>query len=239
MAHISRKELKQDQIRDTMIHGAEAVVSHQKTLWIVVAIAVVLGGSIFGWRWYSETQTVKAAAALEEGMEIFHARIRAIGEPENPNEKTYVDEKNKWEDAANKFTDVADQFSLTRPGRVSRYYAGLSLVRLGRYDDAEAALKKVESGGDSELAALARFQRAAVYELTGKGDQALTLYQQLAEQPTSFVPKPVVLLAMADHYRKSNPAEAMKLLNQIKAEYPNTPAQEEADKRLELLPPAS
>lgn len=239
MAHISRKELKQDQIRDTMIQGAEAVYSHQKTMWVVIALAVVVAGAVFGWRWYSETQTAKAAAALEEGMEIFHARIRAIGEPENPNEKTYVDEMNKWQDAATKFTAVADEFSLTHPGRVARYYAGLSLVRLVKYDEAEAALQKVESGGDAELAALARFQRAAIYEQSGKADQALALYQQLAEKPTSFVPKPVVLLAMADHYRKTNPAEAAKLLEQIKAEYPNTPAQEEADKRLELLPPAS
>lgn len=232
---ISRKELKQDQIRDTLVHGAEAVYSHQKTVWIILALAVVVGLSIFGWRTYTERQTVKATAALEEGMEIFHARIRTPFEPELPGEKTYVEAKNKFEDAAKKFAEVAGEFARTRPGRVARYYAGLSLVRLERYNEAEEHFRQVDSG-DTEVAALARFQTAAIYEKQGKGEEAVKLYQQLAERPTALVPKPLVLLAMADHYRTTNPAEAVRLLNQIKTEYPDSPVTEEAEKRLELLP---
>jgi TolA-binding protein len=51
--------------------------------------------------------------------------------------------------------------------------------------------------------------------------------------PTVLVPKPLVMLALADVYSHSNPAEATKLLNQIKSEFPNTPAADEAAKRLE------
>lgn len=235
--HIGRKELKKDEIAETLAHGAEAVISHQRLVWIVggAALAVVL--VVVGWRFYTERQTVKAAAALEDAMQVFQARIRPVGEPEQPGEITYVDEKNKYEDAAKKFAQVAQKYSRTWPGQMARYYAGLSDERLGRYDEAQKWLQQVEAIGDAELAALARFQRAQVYEKTGKGEQAAKLYQQLIARPATLVPKPLALLALADHYRKNNPQEAAKLYNQIKSEFADTSLAEEAETRLQLLRP--
>ena len=45
MAHISRKELKKDEVRETFAHGAEAVMLHQQlTMWLVVAaLAIAVG----------------------------------------------------------------------------------------------------------------------------------------------------------------------------------------------------
>jgi TolA-binding protein len=60
------------------------------------------------------------------------------------------------------------------------------------------------------------------------------LYNQLLNSNSVLVPKPLVMLSLAELYRTSNPAEATKLLNQVKAQYPNTPAAEEAEKRLEM-----
>jgi tetratricopeptide (TPR) repeat protein len=235
--HISRKELKQDQIRETLVHGAEAVVSHQKPLWIGVAVVAFVLVAVFGWRFYSERQTGKAAAALETALEAFHARIRTPSEPAAPGESTYFDEKNKFEDAAKKLTEVADNYSRTRPGRTARYYAGLSYVQLGKSDEAEKAFRAAESGSDAELSALARFQLAQLYTRAGKSEQAVQLYQQLLDKPATMVPKPVVMLALADHYRATKPAEAIKLLNQLKAEFPESALVEEADKRLEGFAP--
>jgi TolA-binding protein len=53
--------------------------------------------------------------------------------------------------------------------------------------------------------------------------------------PTVVVPKPMVMLALADVYRQTNPAEAAKVLNQIKTEFPDSPAADEANKRLQML----
>ena len=86
MAHISRKELKKDELRDKLAQGAEAVLSHQSlTLYILIA-AVVIALGVFGWRSYSERQTIKAAAAYNDAMKVFQARVRAPGEPSEPNE---------------------------------------------------------------------------------------------------------------------------------------------------------
>ena len=169
MAHISRRELKKDEIQETLAHGAEAVISHQRLMWIIGGATLVVILAVFGWRFYSERRSVKATAALEDAMQVFQARIRPLGEPEAPGEITYVEEKYKYQDAAKKFAQVAKDYSRTRPGQVARYYAALSEERLGRFDEAEKWFQQVIDGADDELAALARFQLAQVYDKKGKG----------------------------------------------------------------------
>ncbi len=231
--HILRKDLKKDEIRESLVHGVESVASHQKLLWIVVSAALVVGLAIFGWNTYSQRQTAKASAALDDAMKIFQARIRAPGESAEPGEITYVDEKNKASDAERKFLQVASQYGRTRPGQVARYYAALCEILLKNFGDAEKNLKQLDTGTDANLSGLAQFQLAGVYDQDGKTSQAIDLYKQLEEKPSVFVPKPMVLLTLADHYRKTDPAQAAKLYNQVKLEFPD--AAEQADQGLELL----
>jgi hypothetical protein len=234
--HISRHDLKKDEIRDTLTHSAEAVWSHQRQMWLYGGIALLIVAAALGWRFYSQRQTVNAAAELAEAMHIWQARVRPVTEPANPAELTYVDEKNKFSDAAAKFAAVAGRYSRTQPGRMARYYAALSLAGAEKYAEAETDLKTLESGGDAGFAALARFQLAQIYDKTGKEALAVPLYQQLIDMPTVLVPKAVALLALADHYAKSDPAQAVKLYQQVKTEYPDTPAAQQADQSLQLLP---
>jgi predicted negative regulator of RcsB-dependent stress response len=231
--HILRKDLKKDEIREKLVSGFESVASHQQALWIVIAAALVVALAVFGWNSYAKRQTAKASAAMDDAMKIFQARIRAAGEPADPLEVTYLDEKNKYTDAEKKFLAVADQYGRTKPGQMSRYYAALSQVQLKKYADAEKNLNQVISGSEENLASLAKFQLAEVYQQENKGSQAVDLYKQLSDKPTIFVPKPMAMLALADYYRKSDPAEATKLYNQVKQEFPD--AAEEADQGLELL----
>jgi predicted negative regulator of RcsB-dependent stress response len=127
-------------------------------------------------------------------------------------------------------------YGSTQPGHVARYYQALSLAQLDKNDEAEKDLKAVESSGDATLVPLAQFQLAQLYDKTNRSDQALKIYQQLADKPAEFVPRAVVLLKMADHHSKSNPQEAAKLYNQVKSEFPDTPAAQAADQGLQLLP---
>jgi hypothetical protein len=53
------------------------------------------------------------------------------------------------------------------------------------------------------------------------------------------VPKALAQMALADQYRKANPAEAAKLYQQIKKDHPDSMLGDEADKRLTDLGPQS
>ncbi len=236
--HISRKELKHDEFREKLSHGAAAVVSHQQQVWLYGAILVVVLLGVFGYRYYMQRQSARASVELADAMKIYDARIRAVNEPAQPGELTYVDEKNKFSDAAQKFAQVAGRYSRTQPGRVARYYDALTLEQLERYADSEKDFKTLESSGDEGFAALADFQLAQIYDKTNRGPQAVQVYQKLADKPSMFVPKPIVLLALADHYSQSDPAQATKYYQQVKSEFPDTQAAQLADQRLQLLPSA-
>lgn len=234
--HISRKELKTDEVRDTLAQGADAVLSHKRlTLYILLAALAVAVG-IFGWQTYTERQTVKATAAYDDAMKSFTARLRTTGEPAQPGETTYIDDQNKYTDAAQKFAAVAAKYGHTRPGQLAAYYAALSDEKLGKSDDAKKWLHGLSDSGVEDFSAMARFELAQLNDRTGQGDEAVKLYQQLIAKPAVLVPKPVVMLALAQHYGAKNPAEASKLYTQIKSDYPDTPIAEQANQEMNLLP---
>lgn len=237
--HISRKDLKKDEFAESFAHGAEAVRSHQQLATTVIAIILVIVVAVLGWRWYTQRETTQASAALDDAMKVYQAPVRTAAEPPpvDPTALSYTDEKNKWTDAAKKFDAVAGSFGRTRPGIEARYYEATCYEHLQQYDLADRDLTMVENSGDAELAALAKYQHAGLYALQNKAPQAIAVYNELLKNNTSvLVPKPILMLSLADLYKTSNPAEATKLLNQVKSEFPNTPAADEADKRLGLAP---
>lgn len=231
--HISRKELKKDEVRDTFAHGAEALLSHQQLTTYLLIAAVVVAVGVFGWRTYAQRQTVKAFAAYDDAMKIFQM---PIGVPAAPGEVAYTDANKKFTDAQQKFSDVASKYPHTRAADLARYYAALSFEKLDKNAQARELLQGLSKSGDAEVAGMATFELAGLDDRMGKGDEAAKLYQQLIAKPTVLVPKPVVMLALAEHYGAQNPAEATKLYNEIKSSYPDTPVAEQADQALALLP---
>jgi TolA-binding protein len=231
--HISRRELKKDEVRETFAHGAEAVLSHQQlTLYLLIAAVVVIVG-VFGWRAYSQRQTVKAFAEFDLAMKVFQT---PVGAPAAPGETTYPDATKKFTDAEQKFSAVASKYPRTRAGELARYYMALSLEKVDKNDDAKKWLQGLAGSKDEDVSAMARFELANLEDHMGQGDEAVKLYQELIAKPTVLVPKPVVMLALAEHYTPKNPAEAAKLYTQIKSDYPDTPMATQADQALALLP---
>ena len=237
--HISRKELKQDKIRESFAHGAEAVYSHSQLAGLLAAIALVAVLSYAGWKFYTDRQTLHASAALDEANKTYSARIGVANASADPNDISFTTEQARSEAALVKFTAVADKYPHTNPGRLARYYEALELEDLERHNQALEELKKISNGSDKELAAMAQYQMANIYARTGKTDDAVKAYRALAEQRSVFVPRPLVLVELADFLRQSNPSEAANLYQQIKKEFPDSPVVERADRGLGMIAPKS
>ncbi len=234
--HISRQELKTDQVQEALSHGAEAVLSHKKSLIVAIIIAAIIAGGIFGWRFYSQRQSVKAEAEFNDALVVYEALVVGPGQPPQPNEITYSDASKKFQDALVKFQEVMQRYPSTRSGQLAKYYSALCEEHLAKNPQAIKDLTDLENGSDHDFAAMARFELAQIYDQMGKSDQAVQLYNELLSNPSVLVPKPIVLLALAEHYKGSNPAQAAKFYNQVKTEFPGTSAADDADQQLALLP---
>jgi predicted negative regulator of RcsB-dependent stress response len=237
--HISRKELKQDKVRETIEHGAEAVLSHTRIASIALLAVILVASAYLGWKLYSDHQTAHAQAALDDAMKIFNAPIAVPGQPTLPGELTYPDTIHRAQDAQPKLAAVASQFPRTNPGKLARYYSALCLMDLDRLNQASEELKTLDAGSDKELAALAKYQTALIAERNGKKDEAIKTLQSLSAAGSVLVPKPMVLLELAGIFSKTDPKQATTLYEQLKKDYPNTPIADEADRGLELLAPRS
>ena len=237
--HLSRKELKQDKIRDSIEHGAEAVYSHSRLTGVILLAALIVGGAIGGWKIYGDRKTVEASAAFDSAMKVFSGRIRTPAETPEPGELTYSDEASRAEDAAAKFRAVADKYPSTNPGRLARYYAALALEDLERHNQAIEELKKLDAGKDKELNAMAQFQMAVINARAGKSAEAVKILRALADKSSVLVPRPMVLLELANQLRQTNPQEAAGVYQQLKKEFPDSAIAEAADRGLDTLPPKS
>jgi hypothetical protein len=237
--HISRKELKQDKIKETIEHGAEAVISHGQFTLIVVILVLAVALGYGGWRFYVDRQTVEASAAFDTGMKAYQGHIASAPDPAEPNEPFYPDEPARVQDALQKFTKVADKYPSTNPGRLARYYSALCLEDLERHNQALEELKKISGSRDKEVAAMAQYQMALISARTGKTDDAVKAFRALADRQSALVPRPLVLLELAGLLRNSNPKEAASIYQQIKKEFPDTAIADQADRGLDTLSPKS
>jgi predicted negative regulator of RcsB-dependent stress response len=235
VAHISRKELKKDEFRETLTQSAEAITSHKEFLWQATVVVLVVACAVLGWRLFWSRLNARASAALGQAMEIYDAPVTSNGEQPIPGQPAFQQDKDKYAAAQQFLGLVAKHYNHTQAGQMARFYAAVSLEHLSRDQDAVNWLLPMTRGGDSQFQALARFELAHIYDDMGKPNQAIALYQQLLSKPSVFTPRAVVLMALGDHYRASNPREAAKYYEQVKSEFPNTSLADQADQRLQML----
>ena len=174
-------------------------------------------------------------------MKIFCARIRGVGEPAQPGETTFTDEKTKYTEAAQHFSDVAKNIRTRVPASSRRILRRTQHdERLDKNDEAKKWLQGLADGSDYDLAAMARFELAQMHDRAGQSDEAVKLYKDLIAKPSVLVPKPVDLLLTlarditAPRIIPRKPPESYH--SQIKTEYPDTPIAQQADQELNLLP---
>ena len=236
MAHIPKQELKKDEFRETIEHGWQAMLDHQTVTTAILVVVIVAALGVLGWRLYSERQDVKSAAAYDTAMTAYNAQVIAAGSPAPAaGETTFPDDKSKYTDAAAKFAVVASQYPRTHDGQLAEYYGALACEKIGKDDDAKRLLQQLISSGDADYGAMASYELAQIDERTGQGDAAAKIYQQLIDKPSVLVPKPVAMLALAEHYSSSDPTQAAKLYGQIKTDYPGTAIADQADQGLSML----
>ncbi len=237
MARLKRQELKHDEFIDSFDELYLYVEEHGRLL-VISAVAIVLaGGALGGFYWYSRQQEHQANAALGAALMTFETPVQA-GLPPLPGEtrKSFASDQEKFTAAEKEFADLRADFPGTRAALFAKHYQALCQWEKGEHDSALAGLEELTRAADPNVAALAKLHLAGYYETLGRAAEAEKLYRDLADHPAVTVPRATALLALAQLVSNRDPAEARRLLEEVKAEFPDTPIATEVTRRLELLP---
>jgi lipopolysaccharide biosynthesis regulator YciM len=130
------------------------------------------------------------------------------------------------------FKNVADSYSMGKPGKVARYMEGVSAMQAGDNNLAEQELKASSDSGDKEVAAMAKMALASLYRSSNRQSDAARIYKDLADHPTETVSKAAAQLEMAEMYEATDPQQAANLYQQIAKENPQTAAAQIASSKL-------
>src|SRR5204862_7137642 len=115
-------------------------------------------------------------------------------------------------------------------------FLGVTTQTLSDNATAERNVKEVASVGNRDLASVAKNALAALYGQSNRTQDAVTLYQELINKPTTSVSKVTAQLQLAELYQNSNqPLDAKKLYEQIKKDNPASEAGQLATQRLTQL----
>lgn len=133
------------------------------------------------------------------------------------------------------FAEVAERYGRTAAGNAACFYAGVSYLYLGQYEDAIVYLKKY-SGGGLLGRALSQGNIGDAYLELGDLDNALKYYRKAvraSDNPMTaprFLAKAALVLEQQGKY-----ADAAGLYEQIRSDYFNSPEANDAEKHIAKL----
>ncbi len=127
------------------------------------------------------------------------------------------------------FIDIADKYSSTKAGNLARYYAGISYLNLGKYQEAIKYLDDFKSDDDM-LGPLSKGAMGDAFVQLNQLDDALSYYQKAVALSKNDVTTPRFLLKSGIIALKLNkPAVALNNFKTISEDYPKSPEASKAE----------
>jgi tetratricopeptide (TPR) repeat protein len=236
----TRHQLKQDAFSRATIGVAEKTadwtVEHRNTIIIATVVALIVIASAVGGWYYLSGQDEKASLDLSVAVRTMDTQLRAPGTPEQPDFPTFTSAKDRSQAAQKQFQAIIDKYPHTRTADMAHYFLAVTEKNLGDNAAAERNFKEVISKANKEVASVAKDALAALYADTNRSKDAIALYQELMNKPTTSVSKVTAQLQLAELYQDSNqPLDAKKMYEQIKKDNPATEAGQLATQRLAQL----
>ena len=128
------------------------------------------------------------------------------------------------------FLDIAKEYKFTRAGNLARYGAGICNLHLGNYQEAIDLLNKY-SKKDKVIGSIALGATGDAFVELGNTDKGIAKYLEAAEFGENSFNTPLFLMKAAELYEMNGKyADALKLYEQIKEEYPTSTEGSSIDK---------
>lgn len=182
------------------------IEEHQKLIYGVIAAILIIAGVIWGLKALNDKKNRNASSEIFTAQKYF--------------------EREQYDAALNGdgnylgFTEVYDQYSSTKTGKLAAYYAGISYMKLGQYEDAINYLKKFDSKDDI-LAPMALGAIGDCYMELENMNEAVAYYMKAANKSKNEFTGPMFLTKAGMTYEiLGDYANALKCYKTLKADYP-------------------
>jgi len=225
---LTRKDLKRNDLADTMGRTVDYVSHHRRgvTEAVVIGAGVVLLAAAFvGFRAYRENE---AGRELSAGLTALDTPL--AGEPSAENApRTFATAAEREREAQDHLKKAA-QSGGTAAGKA----AGVILAaRDPKSADAADRLARAARSGKAEVAAAAELDEARLLASQGKTAQAIDRLKRAIESSDSAAPKDAMMFALAEIYEKSGAAaDARATYQRLVTDYPNSPYRADARQKL-------
>lgn len=220
---MAKEQKKQDgfeQIEDALTNSEQFIEKNQKMIINVVIALIVIVGAYFSYQRFIVEPKVKEAS-----NQIFGAQ--------NYFEKDSFNLALNGDGNILGFVEIADKYSSTPSGNLAKFYAGLSYLYTGDYQNAIKYLEKFSSD-DLLLANMAIANIGDAYMQLGDYKKAAENYKKAAASKTNDFSTPIFLMKNGLALEKANDFNgALKVYEQIEKEYPNSPEARDIEKYIE------
>lgn len=171
----------------------------------IVLVAVVAG--FFGYNYWNKNQEKEAQSALFDAVYSFESDSTSLAL--------------KGQGGNEGLTSVADNYSSTKAGNLANLYAGIALMKEGKFDDAIARLEKF-SANDDVLQPRAYTLIGDSYLELGKNDDAIKYYKKAADYKPNKYATPGYMMKLGNAYQEAkNSSEAVKVYASLIEKYPS------------------
>lgn len=190
---------------------------NKKSLGLIVGGVIALVGIFLAWKYMYQIPRNEEAAGKMYKSEIywqkdsFNLAINGRGDTLG-------------------MADIAEEYGSTAAGNLANYYLGVSYLRTGQWDLAIASLEDFDSN-DMFLSSMSVGMIGDAYMEKGNIDEAIEYYLKAANKnPNKFTSPTFLKKAAFAEEDRGNKAEALKLYEQIKVDYPESQDAAQIDK---------
>jgi tetratricopeptide (TPR) repeat protein len=208
-------------VQETIGKAEQYLENNKKSLLIILGSVAVLVGGYFAWK-----KLYIAPLEIEAQEQMFTA--------ERYFEKDSLNRAINGDAQFLGFKDIVEKYSLTPSGNLAHLYLGLSYLRTRKYEEAINELKEYD-GGDLMLQPVSIGAQGDALSELGKKEEALEKYIKAAELNKNDFISPIYLMKAASLYEsESKFADALKIYEQLKTDYPDTREGKDAEKYISL-----
>jgi predicted negative regulator of RcsB-dependent stress response len=212
---LTRHELKTDKFVADVGHAAEYVAGHRKEATRWLALGVVILVIVVAFYQIGRSRKLAREEALATALKTYNAPVGVTG---NPGMLTFATQPEKDKAVLKELGGLVSKYPDTEEGSIGSYLKGTFEADKGNLDDAAKDLQTAAKGAQANYASLAKLALADVYTAQGKSADAQKVYRDLMDHPTEMVSKEQATLSMARSLAKTNVAEALKLVEPMRAQ---------------------